>query len=174
LWLLKNYLKADVNNDQVRLLEEYDDNCFFWEDNAEDHTTRLLKELRGRKLSSWDRRFMLENNLGAVVIEVAWPTEKGETYVLLRDRRFMLEVGTEVTDIGELIKVTDVFSGAIGSISMDRFQMGWEQLWSNFTEEQKSKIAETGEKLLNSISGGQRSHHLPYPDTLIRYNCPLG
>jgi hypothetical protein len=165
---------ADVNNDQIRLLEEYDDNCFFWDRNAEDHTARLLKELRGTKLSSWDRRFMLEKNLGAVVVEVAWPTEEEETDVLLPDHRFMLEVGTEVTDIGELIEVTDVFSDAIGSISTNRFQMGWEQLWSNFTNEQKSKIAETGEKFLNSISGGQRSHHLPHPDTLIRYNCPLG
>ena len=24
---------------------------------------------------------------------------------------------------------------------MNRFQTGWEQLWSNFTEEQKNKIA---------------------------------
>ncbi|MGH9752878.1 MAG: hypothetical protein ACREA2_08835 [Blastocatellia bacterium] len=164
---------ADVNNDQVRLLEEYDDNCFSWEDNAEDHTARLLKELRGTKLSSWDRRFMLENNRGAVEIKVAWPSEKEETDVISWDRRYMLEVGIEVADIGELIEVTDVFSGAIGSISMNRFQMGWEQLWSNFTNEQKSKIAETGEKFLTSISGGQRSHHLPHPDTLIRYNCSL-
>ena len=164
---------ADVNNDQIRLLEEYDDNCFYWEDNAEDPTARLLKELRGTKLSSWDRRFMLENNRGAVVIEVALPTEEEETDVLIRDRRYMLEVGAEVPDIGELIEVTDVFSGAIGSISKNRFQTGWEQLWSNFTDEQKSKIAETGEKFLTSISGGQRSHHLPHPDTLIRYNCPV-
>jgi len=162
---------ANVNNDQIRLLKEYKDNCFFWEDNAEDHTARLLKELRGTKLSSWDRSFMLENNLGAVVIEIPWPTEEEETDVLIRDYRFMLEVGAEVPDISELIEVTDVFSGAIGSISMNRFQMGWEQLWSNFTEEQKSKIAESGEKYLNSISGGQRSRHLPHPDTLIRYNC---
>jgi hypothetical protein len=160
---------ADVNNDQIRLLEEYDDNCFCWENNADDPTARLLKELRGTKLSSWDRRFMLEKKRGAVVIEVALPTEEEETDVLIRDRRYMLEVGAEVPDMGELIEMTDVFSGAIGSISKNRFQMGWEQLWSNFTDEQKSKIAETGEKFLNSISGGQRSHHLPHPDTLIRY-----
>jgi hypothetical protein len=164
---------ANVNNDQIRLLDEYDDNCFFWEDNAEDHTTRLMKELRGTKLSSWDRRFMLEKNLGAAVIEVAWPTEEQETDVHLWGRRFMLEVGTEVTAISELIEVTDVFSKATGPISMNRFQTGWEQLWGNFTNEQKSKIAETGEKFLNSISGGQNAHHLPHPDTLIRYNCPL-
>ena len=48
---------ANVNNDQIRLLKEYKDTCFFWEYNAEDHTARLLKELRGTKLSSWDRTF---------------------------------------------------------------------------------------------------------------------
>lgn len=165
---------ADINNDQIRLLEEYDDNCFSWQRNGEDHTARLLKELRGTKLSSWDRKFMLENNLGAVDIEVPWPSEEGETDVISWDHRFMLEVGTEINSTSELIEVTDVFSGAIGSISINRFQTGWEQLWSNFTNEQKSKIAETGEKYLSSISGGKRSHHLPHPDTLIRYNCSLG
>jgi hypothetical protein len=162
---------ADVDNDQIRLLEEYDDNCFFWERNAEAHTARLLKELRGARLSSWDRKFMLENNLGAAVVEISRPTEEEETDLLLSDYRFMLEAGAEDTDKDELVEVTDVFSDAIRSISMNRFQMGWEQLWDNFINEQKSKIAETGEKFLNSISGDRRSHHLPHPDTLIRYNC---
>jgi hypothetical protein len=156
----KEKLKAAacVDDNQIILLEKYRDYCFYWEENDEDVTAKMLKSLRLKNLDSlglWDYEFMKEHN------------QTLKKY-----------------DINDISEKTDVFMHAIKAISMNRFQIGWEGLWSHFTAEQKHKIVQVGENLLNAEinrtafspeilaiidSISHPSYFLPHPDTLIRY-----
>lgn len=156
----KDKLKANCSIDerQISTLEAYIEYCFYWEQNEDDNLATVLKNLRKKSfdsLSEWDREFMQRNNYSLKAFDINDATEK-----------------------------VDLFVDAINTISMNRFQTGWENLWSQFSQEQKHKIVQACEQALNVgfkkedltddilsiINYFPASRcNLPHPDTLIRY-----
>jgi hypothetical protein len=128
---------SQITEEQTELLVEYIDYCFYWQMNKEDKVTRLLKKLRKSKLSTWDKAFLIDNNLQIKVEHIDLTTDR-----------------------------PDALLSAVRAISMRRFQLGWDSLWDNFTFIEKIKIVEFGEKRLKSPSTLGEAGFLPYQGTL--------
>ena len=90
-----------VSIGNVLLWEKYCEQCFEWEQDADDRVAILLGDIRKQPLSDWDKQFLKRIN-----------------------------ASNNAVDIDTLPDTTDALFYVRQAISMNRFQGGWEKFWS--------------------------------------------